>query len=81
MFGIGFPELVVILLLALIVLGPKRLPALARSLGRGFAALKQAADEAQGQLREELQVEEGGAERPPVSPAEPPPSSTTPHDV
>jgi Tat protein translocase TatB subunit len=81
MFGIGFPELVVILLLALIVLGPKRLPDLARSLGRGFAALKQAADEAQGQLREELRVEEGGAERPPASPAEPPPSSTTPHDV
>ncbi len=73
MFGIGFPELVVILLLALIVLGPQRLPALARSLGRGFAALKRAADEAQAQIQEELRVEEGGAE--------PPSSRTTPHDA
>ena len=81
MFGIGFPELVVILLLALIVLGPQRLPGLARSLGRGFAALKQAADEAQTHIREELRVEEGGAERPPASPAEPPPSRTTSHDA
>lgn len=81
MFGIGFPELVVILLLALIVLGPQRLPALARSLGRGLAALKQAADEAQTQIQDELRVEAGGAERPPASPAEPPPSHTTTHEV
>ena len=80
MFGIGFPELVVILLLALIVLGPQRLPALARSLGRGFAALKQAADEAQTQIQDELRVEAGGAERPPAPPPPPPPPHTpTPH--
>jgi sec-independent protein translocase protein TatA len=81
MFGIGFPELVVILLLALIVLGPQRLPGLARSLGRGFAALKQAADEAQAQIQDELRVDAGGAERPPASPGEPPPSNTPTHDV
>src|SRR3989304_5360513 len=68
MFGIGFPELVVIVLLALIVLGPQRLPALARSLGRGFATLKQAADEAQTQIQDELRVEGGGGGGPPPPP-------------
>jgi Tat protein translocase TatB subunit len=40
MFGIGMPELLLILAVALVVLGPKRLPELARSLGRGLAELK-----------------------------------------
>jgi len=40
MFGIGMPELLLILALALVVLGPKKLPEIARSLGRGLAELK-----------------------------------------
>ena len=35
-FNIGFPELIVVLVIALIVLGPKKLPEAARSVGRGF---------------------------------------------
>jgi len=42
MFGIGMPEFLLILVVALVVLGPKRLPELARSLGRGLAELKKA---------------------------------------
>jgi len=45
MFGIGFPELLLIMAIALIVLGPKRLPDLAKALGRGFSEFKRATDE------------------------------------
>ncbi len=45
MFGIGLPELLVILVVALFVVGPKKLPGVARSLGQGVSELKRAAGE------------------------------------
>ena len=42
MFGIGMTELLVILAIALIVIGPKKLPELARSLGKGLAEFRRA---------------------------------------
>jgi len=51
MFGIGTPELLVILVVALIVLGPERLPEIARALGKAMAELRRAT----GGLSEELQ--------------------------
>jgi Tat protein translocase TatB subunit len=53
MFGIGMPEMLLILAIALIVLGPKKLPDLAKSLGRAFAEFKRATSE----LKESLEID------------------------
>ena len=58
MFGIGFPELLLIMALALIVLGPKRLPYLARALGRGVSEFKRATDELKQTFEQEVRTDE-----------------------
>ncbi len=59
MFGIGFSELLLILVIALIVIGPQKLPELARSLARGIAEFKRAASEIKENLnRDDLETEE-----------------------
>lgn len=50
MFGIGMPEMLLILAIALIVIGPKKLPDLAKSLGRAFAEFKRATTELKDSL-------------------------------
>lgn len=45
MFGIGFPELILIIVIALVVVGPDKLPDLARAFGRGYAEFKRATNE------------------------------------
>ena len=52
MFGIGMPEMILILAIALIVIGPKNLPALAKSLGRAFGEYKRATSE----LKESMEI-------------------------
>jgi Tat protein translocase TatB subunit len=56
MFGIGFPELLLIAVIALVVIGPKRLPDLAKALGRGFAEFRRATDELKQTFEEEARV-------------------------
>ncbi len=45
MFGLGFTEIIVILVVALLVVGPKKLPELAKTLGRGLAEFRKTADD------------------------------------
>ena len=54
MFGIGMPEMLLLLALALIVIGPKKLPDLAKSLGRAMREFKKATNE----LKETLDLDE-----------------------
>jgi len=77
MFGpIGMPELIIILTLALIIFGPRKLPELGRSLGKSLGEFKRASNELRNTLDEEIRVEEeqqtaqkAAAEPPPATPA------------
>ena len=76
MLDIGLSELLIILAVALIVLGPKKLPEIARSLGRGLAEFRRTSDD----LRRSLFLEEEEhAKRttPDATPSQPLPSHST----
>ena len=63
MFGIGMPELLLILGLALIVLGPKKLPELARALGKGMAEFRRATDELKDEFKQmEREIDDSSSE-------------------
>jgi TatA/E family protein of Tat protein translocase len=64
MFGsIGMPELVIILVIALIIFGPRKLPELGRSLGRSLGEFKKASNELRSTLEEEVRIEEQKEQR------------------
>jgi sec-independent protein translocase protein TatA len=63
-FGIGMPEILVILVVALLVLGPRKLPEIARSLGRGMAEFRRASNEFTRTLSASL-------DEPPAAPPKP----------
>jgi Tat protein translocase TatB subunit len=55
MFDIGMPELIVIFIVALLVLGPKKLPELARAIGKGLGELKRALQDAKDKVETEFE--------------------------
>ncbi|OPY75327.1 MAG: Sec-independent protein translocase protein TatAd [Syntrophorhabdus sp. PtaU1.Bin058] len=66
MFGIGLPELIVIMVVALLVVGPSKLPELAKSLGKALSEFRRMADEVKGTIEEEMtEAETPREEKPP----------------
>lgn len=58
MFDIGFSELIIISLIALIVIGPKRLPAVARTLGHLAGRLRRYVDDVKADISREAELDE-----------------------
>ena len=58
MFGIGMQEIIIIAIIALLVVGPKKLPDLAKTLGKTFGELRKAADGITDELKQTLQNDE-----------------------
>ena len=70
MFGsLGFPELILIFFVALLVFGPKKLPEIGRTLGKALGEFKKATDELKNTIEREVHVEEQKAIAPHIVPA------------
>jgi Tat protein translocase TatB subunit len=83
MFGIGPEELILVLVVALLVLGPERLPRVARDVGRVVGDLRRTSDEFREEfLQADKYLEKPAASAPPPVAAPEPPaiSATTPSD-
>ncbi len=73
MFGpLGFPEMLFILVLALLIFGPKKLPEVGRTIGKGMAQFRRATTDLKRTIENEISLEEEPARRPmrPVKSAE-----------
>mgnify|MGYP001232784784 CR=1 FL=1 len=55
MFGIGLPEMIIIAIVALIFIGPDKLPGVIRSIGKGLVELKRATSDVRSTVQEEMQ--------------------------
>jgi TatA/E family protein of Tat protein translocase len=61
--SVGLPELIIILVVALIIFGPRKLPELGRSLGKSIGEFRKASNELKSTLEEEIRLEEQKEQR------------------
>lgn len=82
MFGIGSTELIVILLVVLIVLGPKRFPEIARVLGRKYRQIQRSLEDLRDNIDLEAMTEEQEKkEKDAGNPESQPGPESEPHDI
>ena len=62
---VGVPELIIIFVIALIVFGPKKLPELGKSLGKGLAEFRKASNDLRSTIEEEVRAIESETSSPP----------------
>lgn len=76
--GIGFPELIVIFIVVIILFGPQKIPEIARAIGKGMAEFKKIADgSAFDELSRDSRKEEPPKEGPEAQKTVPPPDTYT----
>lgn len=89
MFDIGFPELLLLAVIGMVVIGPERLPGVARTIGRGLGQAKRAMHKFQRQLEDEVRLDDSdrpvrgkaGPDATPSDEVEPPLRSHQPPDT
>jgi TatA/E family protein of Tat protein translocase len=80
LFGpLGLPEVLIILVLALLLFGPKRLPEIGRTIGRGLGEFRRASNDLRRTLEAEISLDEQPRRPTPVNPT--PPAASAPPDA
>jgi TatA/E family protein of Tat protein translocase len=58
MFGLGVPEILLIMVVALIVFGPRKLPEIGRTLGKALGEFRKATDDLKNTIEREVRIDE-----------------------
>lgn len=69
-FGIGLPEMAVIMVVALLIFGPKKLPEIGRSMGKAIRSFQDASSEFENEFKREAEQIEQAVKTPPQLPSQ-----------